>query len=324
MGIFDKRIAFKPFEFPEILKYREAIKHSRWDVEEFNFSSDKFEFKHKLTDNERETIKRTLLAISQIEVSVKTFWGKLGDHIPKPEFNSVGITFAENEVVHSEAYSKLLEELGFNSEFDLLLQNPVIGGRVDYLTKYLKNSGENAKQVYTLNLALFSMFIENVSLFSQFAIVKSFTEKKNLLKEIDTVIEATMKEEIIHAQLGMYVINLIKKEYPEWFNEEFYEKINRACKKAYEAEIKIIDWIFENGEISSVSSDTIKEFIKVRFNESLEAIGGKKLFEIEEEKLKSLYWMTEAIHGYVRNDFFSTQGTNYTKYQKSITANDLF
>lgn len=324
MSIFDKRIAFKPFEFPEILKYREAIKHSRWDVEEFNFSSDKFEFKHKLTDNERETIKRTLLAISQIEVSVKTFWGKLGDHIPKPEFNSVGITFAENEVVHSEAYSKLLEELGFNSEFDLLLQNPVIGGRVDYLTKYLKNSGENAKQVYTLNLALFSMFIENVSLFSQFAIVKSFTEKKNLLKEIDTVIEATMKEEIIHAQLGMYVINLIKKEYPEWFNEEFYEKINRACKKAYEAEIKIIDWIFENGEISSVSSDTIKEFIKVRFNESLEAIGGKKLFEIEEEKLKSLYWMTEAIHGYVRNDFFSTQGTNYTKYQKSITANDLF
>lgn len=324
MGIFDKRIAFKPYEFPEILKYREAIKHSRWDVEEFNFSSDKFEFKHKLTDNERETIKRTLLAISQIEVSVKTFWGKLGDHIPKPEFNSVGITFAENEVVHSEAYSKLLEELGFNSEFDLLLQNPVIGGRVDYLTKYLKNSGENAKQVYTLNLALFSMFIENVSLFSQFAIVKSFTEKKNLLKEIDTVIEATMKEEIVHAQLGMYVINLIKKEYGEWFNEEFYDKINRACKKAYEAEIKIIDWIFEKGEIDSVSSETIKEFIKVRFNDSLLSIGGTKLFEINEELVKPLYWMVEAIYSYVRNDFFSTQGTNYTKYQKSVTANDLF
>ena len=324
MGIFDKRVAFKPYEFPEILKYREAIKHSRWDVEEFNFSSDKFEFKHKLSDNEREIIKRTLLAISQIEVSVKTFWGKLGDHIPKPEFNSVGITFAENEVVHSEAYSKLLEELGFNSEFDLLLQNPVIGGRVDYLTKYLKNSGENAKQVYTLNLALFSMFIENVSLFSQFAIVKSFTEKKNLLKEIDTVIEATMKEEIVHAQLGMYIINLIKKEYPEWFNDEFYEKINRACKKAFEAEIKIIDWIFENGEIDSVSSETIKEFIKVRFNDSLVSIGGSKLFDIDEEKVKPLYWMTEAIYGYVRNDFFSTQGTNYTKYQKSITANDLF
>ena len=324
MGIFDKRVAFKPFEYPEVIKYRNAIKQSRWDVEEFTFISDKHEFKHQLTDNEREVIKRTLLAISQIEVSVKTFWTKLGDHLPKPEFSAVGITFGENEVVHSEAYSKLLEELGFNSEFDLLLQNPVIGGRVDYLTKYLKNSGDNAKQVYTLNLALFSMFIENVSLFSQFAIVKSFTEKKNLLKEIDTVIEATMKEEIIHAQLGMYVINLIKKEYPEWFDVEFYEKIYRACKKAYDAEANILDWIFANGEIDSISLVSLKEFIKTRFNDSIKAIGGVEMFEINEEHLKDLYWMIEAIYGYVRNDFFNTQGTNYTKFQKPVTKNDLF
>ena len=235
--IFDKRIAFKPYEYPEVLKFREAIKHSRWDVEEFNFDSDAYEFKNSLSKEEREVIKRTLLAISQIEISVKTFWSKLGDHLPKPEFNSVGITFGENEVVHSEAYSKLLEVLGFNSEFDLLLQNPVIGGRVDYLTKYLKNTGDNAKQIYTLNLSLFSMFIENVSLFSQFAIIKSFTEKKNLLKEIDTVVEATMKEEIIHAQFGIYLINLIKKEYPEWFDQDFYDKIYRACIKAYNAEV---------------------------------------------------------------------------------------
>lgn len=324
MSIFDKRVAFKPYEYPDVIKYRNAIKNSRWDVEEFNFDSDAFEFKHKLSGAEKEAIKRTLLAISQIEVSVKTFWAKLGDHLPKPEFNSVGITFGENEVVHSEAYSKLLEVLGLNNEFDMLLQNPVIGGRVDYLTKYLKNSGENAKQVYTLNLALFSLFIENVSLFSQFAIVKSFIEKNNKLKEIDTVIEATMKEELIHAQFGMYVINLIKGEYPEWFDDEFYEKIYRACNKAFEAEVKIIDWIFGEGEIQSVSKESVIEFIKSRFNSSLEGIGGKAIFEVDDEKLSELYWMIEAIYGYVRNDFFSTQGTNYTKFQKSITSKDLF
>ena len=324
MGIFDLRRAFKPYEYPEILKYREAIKQSRWDVEEFNFTSDVHEFNHKLTTQEQEVIKRTLLAISQIEISVKTFWMKLGDHFPKPEFNSIGATFGENEVVHSEAYSKLLEVLGFNSEFDLLLENPVIGGRVDYLTKYLKNSGDNAQQVYTLNLALFSMFIENVSLFSQFAIIKAFKEHKNLLKEIDTVIEATMKEEIIHAQLGMYVINQVKTEYPEWFNEEFYTKIERACKKAYEAETKILEWIFAEGEIESISLIQVKEFIKSRFNDSLKTIGGKELFEVDEEILSPLYWMVESIYGYVRNDFFDTQGTNYTKFNKAITAEDLF
>lgn len=322
--IFAKRIAFKPYEYPEILKYREAIKHSRWDVEEFNLESDAFEFNNKLNKKEREAIKRTLLAISQIEVSVKTFWSKLGEHFPKPEFNSVGITFAENEVVHSEAYSKLLEVLGFNSEFDQVLQIPEIGGRVEYLTKYLKNSGDNVKQVYTLNLALFSMFIENISLFSQFAIIKSFNKKKNLLKEVNTIIEATMKEELIHAQLGIYIINLVKAQYPEWFDEDFYAKIYRAAKKAYEAEDKILLWIFEKGEIESVSLDALREFIKNRFNDSIIQIGGVKQFEIDEEKLDSLYWMIEAIYGYVRNDFFSTQSTNYTKFQKSITSNDLF
>lgn len=324
MGIFDRRVAVKPYEYSKVLEYREAIKHSRWDVEEFNFSSDAFEFKHKLSEKEKQAIKRTLLAISQIEVSVKTFWGKLGDHFPKPEFNSVGITFAENEVTHQEAYSKLLEVLGFNDEFEQLLQEPVIGGRVDYLTKYLKNTGDNAKQVYTLNLALFSMFIENVSLFSQFAIIKSFTKNKNLLKEVDTVVEATMKEEIIHAQLGMYLINLVKKEYPEWFNEEFYSKIYRACIKAYDAEIKILHWVFEAGEIDSISLESLDEFIKNRFNESIETIGGKSIFDVDSEKLKPLYWMVEDIYGYIRNDFFNTQGTNYTKFNKSISRKDLF
>ena len=168
------------------------------------------------------------------------------------------------------------------------------------------------------------MFIENVSLFSQFAIVKSFIEKKNLLKEVDTVIEATMKEEIIHAQLGMHVINLIKKEYPEWFDEDFYQKIYRACHKAFDAEVRIIDWIFENGEIDSISKASVIEFIKSRFNSSLTAIGGEELFDINQELLSDLYWMVEAIYGYVRNDFFNTQGTNYTKFQKAITSKDLF
>lgn len=324
MNIFDKRIPALPYEYPDALKFRNAIKHSRWDVEEFNLESDAFEFNNKLTKAEKEAIKRTLLAISTIEVKVKSFWGKLGDHFPKTEFSNTGATFSENEVVHFEAYSELLKVLGLEKSFDEILSIPVISGRVDYLTKYLNNSGDNAKQSYTLNLALFTIFIEDGSLFSQFAIGKSLTKKKNLLKEINTIFEATMKEELIHAQFGVFCINIIKKENPDWFNEDFYQKIYRAAKKAYQAESNIIDWIFEEGEIESISKESLKEFIKSRFNGSIQQIGGEKVFEVDEEKLKPLYWMIEAIYSYVRNDFFSTQGTNYTKYNKSITKADLF
>jgi ribonucleoside-diphosphate reductase beta chain len=85
-----------------------------------------------------------------------------------------------------------------------LLQNPVIQGRVDYLTKYLKGAADNSNENYTLTLTLFSIFIENVSLFSQFVVIKSFNKYMNVLKDIDNVVQATQKEEVIHALLGLY------------------------------------------------------------------------------------------------------------------------
>jgi ribonucleoside-diphosphate reductase beta chain len=137
MGIFDKRVAFKPFEYPEVLEYGDAISNSYWTHREWNFLGDIHDFHIKLDDKQRHAIKNALLAISQIEVSVKKFWAKLGDRFPKSEFDLTGISFGESERRHALAYSHLLEVLGFNNEFDQLLQNPVIQGRVDYLTKYL-------------------------------------------------------------------------------------------------------------------------------------------------------------------------------------------
>ncbi len=122
MGIFDRRIQFKPFEYPEVLEYIDAINHSYWIFTEYNYKSDINDFHTNITSIERNALKNALLAISQIEVSVKSFWGDLYKHFPKPEINAVGATFSESEVRHSRAYAHLLEILGFNNEFELALQ----------------------------------------------------------------------------------------------------------------------------------------------------------------------------------------------------------
>jgi len=324
MGVFDKRVVFKPFEYPEILEYKNAINHSYWLVSEWNFIGDVQDFNVKLNEVERHVIKNALLAISQIEVSVKKFWTKLGDRFPKAEFEQVGVTFGESEVRHSDAYSHLLQVLGFNDDFAMLLQNPVIQGRVDYLTKYLKGASDNSNENYTLTLTLFSLFIENVSLFSQFVIIKSFNKYKNILKDIDNVVQATQKEEVIHAMFGMALIKIIKEEYPEWFNDDFYEKLYRACKKAYEAECNIIDWIFEKGELDFLTKDTVREFVKNRFNESVEQIGGKRIFEVDAGILEKLKWFDEEIYAEVNTDFFHKKPVTYSKKMQAITAEDIF
>jgi ribonucleoside-diphosphate reductase beta chain len=324
MSIFDKRVAFKPFEYPQVMDFVDAINHSYWLHSEFNFYSDVQDFKIALDDSERNAIKNTLLAISQIEVSVKTFWGGLYDKFPKPEFNAVGATFAESEVRHERAYSHLLEVLGLNGDFDLLLENPVIQRRVDYLHKYLKNASKDNKQLYTLTLALFSLFIENVSLFSQFAIIKSFNKEKNILKDIDNVVQATQKEEQLHALLGVYIINQIKKENPEWFDTAFYDMIDRAALKAFNAEVGIIDWIFEKGELNFLPKTVLIEFIKQRFNDSIVMIGGDTLFAIDQENLKPLAWFNDEITAQTHTDFFYKRPTTYSKKNKSVTGEDLF
>ena len=79
-----------------------------------------------------------MLAISQIEVAVKSFWGDMYRRIPKPEVGSVGSTFAESEVRHADAYSHLLEILGLNSEFKELKKKPAIMKRVHYLETSIK------------------------------------------------------------------------------------------------------------------------------------------------------------------------------------------
>jgi ribonucleoside-diphosphate reductase beta chain len=146
----------------------------------------------------------------------------------------------------------------------------------------------------------------------------------NVLKDVDNVVQATAKEETLHALFGVYVIKQVKKEFPDWFNDDFYQKLYRACKKAFEAECNIIDWIFEKGDLTFLTKDVVKEFTKNRFNESLEMIGGNKVFEVDTEKLKQLRWFEEEILSEVNTDFFYKKPVNYSKKVQSIQAEDIF
>ncbi len=324
MSIFTPRKNFKPFEYPEVVKYKEAIHNSFWLVSEWNFSADIQDFRVSLTAPQRNAIKNTLLAISQIEVSVKKFWTKLGDRFPKAEFEQVGVCCGDSEIRHADAYSHLLQVLDLNDDFAALMDVPAIRGRVDYLSKYLAGAQEKSNKDYALTLTLFSIFIENVSLFSQFAIIKSFNKHLTVLKDIDNVVQATQKEELIHALLGVYVINEIKKEQPSWFDNEFYDRIYKASEKSYTAECGIIDWIFEEGELSFLPKENLKEYIKHRFNDSIKLIGGEPVFSVDERKLSNLQWFEDEIYAQVNTDFFHKKPVSYSKRLQSFKEEDLF
>lgn len=323
-NIFETRVNLKPYEYPNLIEYVDAIRHSYWIHTEFNYTSDIHDFKTNLSETEKKAIKNTMLAISQIEVAVKSFWGSIYEKMPKPEIGAVGSTFAESEVRHHDAYSHLLEILGLNNEFVKLKKNPVMMGRVNYLELALKNVNSEDNQEFSEAVILFSLFIEHVSLFSQFLIIMAFNKHKNVLKGISNVVEATSKEEQIHGDFGIDLIKIIKEENPDWFNNDTSVIVQHTCKKAFKAESKIIDWIFEDGELDFLPKDVIKEFVKNRFNKSLKSIGIGEVFDIDEKLIEQTDWFDDEIIGTKHGDFFVKRSINYSKRTKSITSEDLF
>jgi len=322
--IFEKRINLKPYEYPELVEYVDSIRHSYWLHTEFNFSSDIQDFRTRVNASERNAIKNATMAIAQIEVAVKAFWGDIYKKLPKPEIGAVGYTFAESEVRHMDAYAHLLKILGLENEFEKIKDIPALNNRVLYLEKAKRDALSEDNREFAKSLLIFSIFVEHVSLFSQFLIIMSFNKYKNLFKGVSNAVEATSKEEQIHGLFGIELINLIKKERPDWFDKEYEDSIIKFCREAYKTEEELVDWIFEKGELEFLSSKTVKNFIKHRLNCDLKAVGLTQPFSVDEKQIEKTEWFDDEVIGTKHTDFFFKRSINYSKRQTSITEEDIF
>lgn len=322
--IFEEQVSRKPDYYPWAKLFVHAIQDNPWNDRDFDFQSDIQDFNVTLTEQEREIVVRTLSAIGQIEVAVKTFWAKLGENLPHPSLQDLGFTFAYIEVVHNDAYERLLEVLGLEQAFEDNLKLDFIQGRVKYLKKYTHKFYKNSKKQYVYALILFSLFVENVSLFSQFYVINWFRRNKNVLLDTDQQVKYTRNEENIHALAGMKIVNTIREEHPELFDKELEERILHEAEEAFKAESKIIDWMVNGINADGLNADILKEFVKDRINNSLEEIGFPKAFEVNSEVVAETLWFQEELVGNLMTDFFSSRPVEYSKHQHSFSPQHLF
>lgn len=323
-SIFEEQISRKPNRYPWTEQFIEAMHNGFWTDKEFSFKSDIHQFKTVLTEQEQEIIIRTLSAIGQIEVAVKTFWAKLGENLPHPALQDLGYVMANIEVIHNNSYERLLDVLGLNDIFEENLKLDWIQGRVKYLKKYTHRFYKDSKKQYLYALILFTLFVENVSLFSQFYIINWFARFKNVLKDTDQQVKYTRNEENIHGLVGIKIINTIREEHPELFDDELEKRIAHEAEQAFVAESKIVDWAVNGLSEDNLSAPILKEFIKNRINESLDQIGFKKVFTVDAELLEKTMWFDEELLGNNMTDFFSSRPVEYSKKNQSFDENELF
>lgn len=322
--IFDEQIARKPNLYPWTDKFIESMHNGFWTHREFNFQSDVHDFRTKLNENEKEIVIRALSAIGQIEIQVKTWWAKIGENLPHPSIIDLGFVMANTEVIHGDAYERLLEVLGIEDVFEKNLQLDIIKGRVNYLKKHTHKFHSNNKKQFVYSLILFTLFVENVSLFSQFYVINWFGRFKNYLKDTNKQTEYSAREEQIHALVGVQMINTIRKEYPELFDSELQEKVEYEVKQALKYESEIVDWMINGLTEDGLNAELLKTFIMNRMNNSLEMIGFSRQFDVDLILLKKTRWFDEQILGNNSTDFFNSKPVEYSKSSQSFDENDLF
>ena len=119
-------------------------------------------------------------------------------------------------------------------------------------------------------------------------------------------------------------MNTIRAEHPEWFDDEMEERVSSLVRESFEAEKSIIEWIFEEGELSYITVEETVEYIKNRFNTGLEQAGFNKEFVIDESLLDRTEWFDIQNSSTMQVDFFTKRPPNYTKFSKSFDEDSLF
>jgi ribonucleoside-diphosphate reductase beta chain len=320
--LFEEQISRKPNKYPWTQDYIDVMWNGFWTPNEFDFKADLNEYKTQLTEQERTVITRALSAIGQIEIAVKTFWSNLGNNLPHPAMSDLGYVMGHTEVVHNKSYEKLLDVLGLDDVFEENLKVPVIKNRVKYLRKYQKAAFKDNRKQYIYSIILFTLFVENVSLFSQFYTILWFNREKGMLKDTAQQVQYTKNEEMIHALIGIKLINTLRSEYPELFDAELEARIREEVQEAIIAESNLIDWMLDGFNQPKLRPELLKSFVRSRMDDSLVQIGFERIFN--EVSHPDTLWMEEETLGNNMTDFFHKKPVEYSKNDRAFESEELF
>jgi ribonucleoside-diphosphate reductase beta chain len=306
--ITDKRLFYKPFEYPQAHEFMKLQQRVHWMADEVTLASDVNDFKMKLTESEVNLIGQILKSFAQTETHVEDYWSSYVSHwFPKPEIQSMAVTFGSFESIHAEAYSLLNESLGLD-DFEAFMEDEEARNKIERLQQVNAGTiGEIAQ-----SLAIFSAFTEGVNLFSSFAVLMSF-QMRNLMKGMGQIVAWSVRDESLHSKAGCWLFTQLLKERPELNTIDLREKIEKACAISVELEFAFIDKVFEMGNLENLTKEQLKNFIYARANEKMVELGYKALFSVNDDLLEEIAWFGQITSGTEMQDFFALRPTSYSK-----------
>ncbi|MGW2478632.1 ribonucleotide-diphosphate reductase subunit beta [Streptomyces sp. NPDC001571] len=299
-------------DYPAAIEFADKQMDVFWHPNEINIEKDVQDLRVNMTPAEIHGVVTTLKLFTLYELLVgNEYWGsRIKKDFPRPDIEFMATTFGFMEIsVHARFYSKLNEALMLDTDefYESYVRDETLKSRIDFVNQMADHEDT------ALAVAVFSM-LEGAVLYSSFAFLKHFqSQGKNKLKNVCSGINFSVRDENLHALAGAWLFNTLCQEagYGPGRMEDLRLSIHAAARRIYEHESRIVDMIFEKGEIEGIKRDDLKTFVKSRINLCLTNLNMPELYEIGQNPIAE--WFYKGINAYSFGDFFYGVQNEYNR-----------
>lgn len=281
-----------------------------------------------LTDNEKRVIKTALGFFTTADSLVANNLVLLVyAKITAPECRMYLLRQAYEEAIHTHSYQHIVQSLGLDEEeiFEKYKTVEAIYNKDNFvndlasgmqMAKTLVHSdyrmgkvsavyGKDLDSAFLEALIDFYVIMEGIFFYASFAAIMSF-KRRNLLPGTVEQFQYIMRDESMHMNFGIDLINGIKTENPHLWTEEFKYAISDKIKRATELESLYAETLVGGGMLG-MSADSFREYARYIADRRLVSIGLAPLFNAK----SPFPWMSEIVDLSKQKNFFESRVTEY-------------
>jgi len=308
-----------PFKYKWAWEKYLAACANHWMPQEINMSRDIALWKdpNGLTEDERRIVKRNLgFFVTADSLAANNIVLGTYRHISAPECRQYLLRQAFEEAIHTHAYQYIVESLALDEGevFNAYHEIAVIRDKDEFLIPFIDTLTDPAFKTGTpetdrellRSLIVFACIMEGLFFYVGFAQILALGRQNKMTGTAEQY-QYILRDESMHCNFGIDLINQIKLENPHLWTPEFREEIQRLMQKAVDLEYRYAEDTMPRG-VLGLNATMFKEYLRYIANRRCQQIGVEPLFN---GATNPFPWMSEMIDLKKERNFFETRVIEY-------------
>ncbi|EOX0010588.1 ribonucleotide-diphosphate reductase subunit beta [Campylobacter upsaliensis] len=310
---------FTKAKYTWALKLWDLMEANTWFPKEVDTTRDALDYRCNLTAAEKrmyDLVWSQLISMDSFQTN--NLADNINPYITAPEINAVLARQAYEEANHSKSYAVMVEAICDNTDliYEMEKHDATLREKNDFISSIYEELAGDVDDNKLLLAMVANQILEGVYFYSGFTAIYALARAGKMLGSAQ-MIRFIQRDEITHLLLFQNMINSVRKERPDLFNEQNIDKIYSMFKRAGELEIKWGKYITQN-QIMGFTDDIIEEYIHYLVDQRLIAINLDRIYNAKHP----IKWVDDfSKFNDQKSNFFESKVTNYSK--GSISFDDF-